>query len=79
MRSITILFKRTSLLVTSTNSAVSCYFVDQLNSLPGPEIIKLFSCSNFHAQLCLARENLQLLVIWDLLAWQISCSAELSM
>ena len=34
---------------------------------------------NFHAQLCLARKNLQLLVIWDLLADQISCSAELNM
>ena len=34
---------------------------------------------NFHAQLYLARKNLQLLVIWDLLAGQISCSAELSM
>ena len=27
----------------------------------------------------LAKKNLQLLVIWDLLAGQISCSAELSM
>ena len=33
----------------------------------------------FHAQLCLAKKNLQLLVIWDLLAGQISCLAELSM
>ena len=33
----------------------------------------------FHAQLCLARKNLQLLAIWDLLAGQISCTAELSM
>ena len=33
----------------------------------------------FHAQLCLARQTLQLFVIWDLLAEQISCSAELSM
>ena len=33
---------------------------------------------NFHDQLCLARKNLQLLV-WDLLAGQISCPAELSM
>ena len=32
-----------------------------------------------HAQLCLARKNLQLLVILDLLTGQISCSAELSM
>ena len=30
---------------------------------------------NFLAQLCSARENLQLLVIWDLLAEQILCSA----
>ena len=29
-----------------------------------------------HAQLCLARKNLQLLVIWDLLTGKISCSAE---
>ena len=33
----------------------------------------------YHAQLYLARSNLQLLVIWDLLAGQISCSTELSM
>ena len=33
----------------------------------------------FHAQQCLARKNLQLLVILDLLAGQIPCSAELSM
>ena len=33
----------------------------------------------FHAQLYLARKNLQLLIIWDLLAGQISCSDELSM
>ena len=34
---------------------------------------------NVHAQISLARKDLQLLVIWDLLAKQISCSAELSM
>ena len=34
---------------------------------------------NFHAQLCLARKNFLLLVICDLLAGQISCSAELTM
>ena len=34
---------------------------------------------NVHAQQCLARKNLQLLVILDLLAGQISCSVELSM
>ena len=34
---------------------------------------------SFHAQLCLATKNLELLVIWDFLAGQISCSAELSM
>ena len=34
---------------------------------------------NFHAQLCVARKNLQLLVISDLLAGQILCSAVLSM
>ena len=34
---------------------------------------------NFHAQLSLAKKNFQLFVIWDLLAGQISCSAELSM
>ena len=39
----------------------------------------IYSQWNFHAQLYLARKNLQLLVIWDLLAWQISCSAELRM
>ena len=33
----------------------------------------------FHAQLCSVTKNLQLLVIWDLFAEQISCSAELSM
>ena len=33
---------------------------------------------NFHAQLCLARENVLLLVIRNLLAGQISCSAELN-
>ena len=32
---------------------------------------------NFYAQLCLARKNWQLLVIWDFVAGQISCSAEL--
>ena len=32
-----------------------------------------------HAQLSLSRKNLQLLVIWDLIAGQISCSAELCM
>ena len=34
---------------------------------------------NCHAQQYLARKNLQYLVILDLLAGQISCSAELSM
>ena len=34
---------------------------------------------NFRAQLYLARKNLKLLVIWDLFAGKISCSAELSM
>ena len=34
---------------------------------------------NVHAQLCLARTNLQILVIWHLLVGQISCSAKLSM
>ena len=34
---------------------------------------------NFHAQLYLERKHLQLLLICDLLAEQISCSAELSM
>ena len=33
---------------------------------------------NFHAQLCLTGKDLHLLVIWDLLAGQISCSVELS-
>ena len=33
----------------------------------------------FNAQLYLSRKKLQLLVIWDLLAGKISCSAELSM
>ena len=32
----------------------------------------------FHAQLWLARNNLKLLVIWDLLAGQIPCSTELN-
>ena len=40
---------------------------------------RIYEQRNFHAQLCLARKNLQLEVIWDLLAGQISCSAELSM
>ena len=39
----------------------------------------IYQQRTFHALLCLARKNLQLLVIWDLLAEQISCSAELSM
>ena len=39
----------------------------------------IYQKRNFHAKLHLARKNLQLLVIWDLLAGQISCSAELSM
>ena len=39
----------------------------------------IYQQRNFHAQLCLARKNLQLLVILDLLAGQTSCSAELSM
>ena len=34
---------------------------------------------NFHAQLYLARQNLQLLVISGIVAGQISCLAELSM
>ena len=70
---------------TKINSSQSIYSV-----LSGPKFIKLFSCSTqlrtivgffifinreiFHAQLCLPRTNLQLLVIWDLLAGQISCS-----
>ena len=36
----------------------------------------IYKQSNVHAQLCLARKNLALFVIWDLLAWKISCSAE---
>ena len=32
-----------------------------------------------NTQLCLARKNLHMLIIWDLLAWKIPCSAELSM
>ena len=39
----------------------------------------IYKQKNFHAQLYLARKNLELLVIWDLLRGQISCSAELSM
>ena len=35
----------------------------------------IYQQRNFHAQLYLARKNLQLLVIWDLLAGQNSCSA----
>ena len=34
---------------------------------------------NFHAQLCLARKNLLLSINRDILAGQISCSAELNM
>ena len=41
--------------------------------------IHIYLQKHFHAQLCLARKNLQLLVIWDLLAGKNSCSAELSM
>ena len=40
--------------------------------------IFMLSSEKFDAQLCLARNNLQLLVIQDLLAVQISCSVELS-
>ena len=39
----------------------------------------IYKQRNFHAQLCIARKNLQLLVVSDLTAGQISCSAELSM
>ena len=39
----------------------------------------IYQQRNFHAQLCLARKNLQSLVIDDLLAWKVSCSAEFSM
>ena len=42
-------------------------------------IFKFISREIFMLQLCLTRKNLQLLVIWDLLAGQISCTAELSM
>ena len=42
-------------------------------------IFIFISRKKLHAQLCSARKNLQLLVIWDSLAGQISCSAELSM
>ena len=38
----------------------------------------IYKPRNFHTQLCLARKNLQLSAIRDLLAWQISFSAELS-
>ena len=38
----------------------------------------IYSQRNFYDQLYLARKNLQLLVIWDLLPGQISCSAELN-
>ena len=41
--------------------------------------IFIFISRHFHTQQCLARKNLQLLAILDLLAGQISCSAELSM
>ena len=47
-----------------------------------PTIVGIFifiKQRNFHAQQYLARKNLQLLVMFDLLAGQISCSAELSM
>ena len=37
------------------------------------------SWKQFHAHLCLARKEMKLLVIWDLLAWQISCSVQLNM
>ena len=39
----------------------------------------IYEQRNVHAQLCLVTKILQLLVIWNLLAGQISCSAELSM
>ena len=39
----------------------------------------IYKQRKFHAQPCLARKNLQLLVILVLLAGEISCSAELSM
>ena len=39
----------------------------------------IYQQRNFHAYLCLARQNLELFVTWDLLAGPISCSAELSM
>ena len=34
----------------------------------------IYQQRNFHAQLCLARKKMQLLVIWDLIAWKTSCS-----
>ena len=39
----------------------------------------IYKQTKFHAYLCLASKNLQMLVFWDLLAWKISCSVELSM
>ena len=39
----------------------------------------IYQQRKFHAQLYLPRKTLQLLIIWDLLAGQISCSDELSM
>ena len=38
----------------------------------------IYKQRSFHAQLCIAKRNLPLLVILDLLAGQVPCSAELS-
>ena len=49
----------------------------QINmKMPTIVCIFIFISRHFHAQLCLTRKNLALLVIWDSLAWKNSCSVE---
>ena len=64
----------------SCSTQLSMKFSLRIN-LKMPTIVGSFifiSRGKFHALLCLARKNLQLLLIWYLFAGQISCSAELN-
>ena len=51
----------------------------KMPTMVGVGIFIFISQKKNHAQLYLARKNLQLFMICDLLAGQISCSAELGM
>ena len=77
---------------TQSNQAPRLYFFFMLNSAEHGIFsankyenannswhFHIYKQRKFHGQLCLAKMTLQLLVIWDLLAEKISCSADLSM